>query len=120
MNFIKKNPHPNKIVCGDCVIRAIYFACMKHYEEAFIKLMEESRKQLLPFDNEKVFSKFLAHCEYKSHTVNKGETRPKVKDFSDGTYVLKIANHLTFVEDDELWDLWDCRNKAVYKSWKVR
>ena len=39
---------------------------------------------------------------------------------SKGTYVIKISNHLTCVQNGYICDTWDCSNYCVGNYWKIK
>jgi hypothetical protein len=53
----------------------------------------------------------------------KGEPRIKGSDFTElhpkGTYILKMAGHITACIDGVILDTWDCTYRSVYTAWKI-
>ena len=37
-----------------------------------------------------------------------------------GSYILRMAGHLSSCVDGVILDTWDCRDKCVYNAYKVR
>jgi hypothetical protein len=54
----------------------------------------------------------------------KGEPRIKGSDFTEfhpkGTYILKMAGHITACVDGVILDTWDCSYRSVYTAWEVK
>ena len=119
MNYIKTNPHPNKIKCGDCATRAVTIGLNIDYVEALKKLSETGIQILQPYNFSHAVMDIVIQKQSKTHPAIKGQPRLKVTDFNEGTYILQIANHYTCVKNGVLLDMWDCRDKAVYRSWKI-
>ena len=40
--------------------------------------------------------------------------------FEKGTYLITMKNHITVIVDGVLYDTFDCRNKKMWCSWKVK
>ena len=39
--------------------------------------------------------------------------------YPNGTYILRMAHHLSVCKDGVLYDTWNCGEKCVYNAWKV-
>ena len=120
MKFNKHNENPKGNKTGDCSIRAIAFATNKSWRQVFEELYELARINYWGISNIETLEHQLCEFEMIVPKVIKGSKRPKVKDFTKGTYILRLANHITCVKDGVLYDTWDCREKAVYRYWEVK
>jgi len=120
MKFNKINTNPLNNKTGDCVIRAISTALKKGWKCVYIDLFNLGIENALMLSDIKVIKKYLSDYEHQTCKAIKGKPRKKVKDFDNGTYILSIANHLTCVIDNELIDAWDCREKCVYRYWRLK
>lgn len=119
------NPNPRKHEVGDCVIRAFCKATGEYWETIYKELCELGL-EIYDLPNGTVTWKewlerrddFIEH----SISVKKGQKRPTVDSFTrkhkEGTYILRVANHLVTVEGGYYYDTWDCGDKAVYKYWE--
>jgi len=54
----------------------------------------------------------------------KGEPRIKGSDFTElhpkGSYILKMAGHITTCIDGVIYDTWDCTYRSVYTAWEIK
>lgn len=122
--FKQYNNNPRKIKTCDCVIRAFSFASGKTWEDTFTDLCNIALQEKSMPNDIKVYTKYaeqLGLTKYKIELVN--GKRPTVKSFSDthqkGTFILRLANHITVVKDGIYYDIWDCGKKSVYLYWKI-
>ncbi len=118
------NAHPKGIKTTDCVVRAIATAKKQDYMEC--------RRTLNQFKNEWGFTsykdtKFLYKC-FEGYPrllfkAIKGEPRIKGSDFMilypKGTFLIKMAGHVTVCVDGVILDTWDCSYRSVYTAWKI-
>lgn len=120
MKFQKFNNNPLNKKDGDCVIRAISEGLNKDWLRVFddMYLIGRELKEVATSDNS--IKEYLKDYKMIVPKVIKGKKRLKVKDFIAGVYILSIANHLTIVKDGVLKDLWDCREKCVYRYWIIK
>lgn len=119
MKFKKTNINPPSNKTNDCVIRSICNALNKNWKKVYVDLFELSFNKCKVFNDMEIIREYLKNYEMVVPKIVKGSKRPKVKDFTKGTYILSIANHFTMVRDGSLFDTWDCREKAVYRFWVV-
>lgn len=124
MSYVKFNNHPKGLVTTDCVVRAISKAFNKDYLETRRELNKTKRElNFVSYKETKFIYKYLEDCKRIIIKAEKGKPRIKGYDFIDlypkGTYILKMAGHITVVKDGVLYDLWDSRYRSVYTAWKV-
>ena len=119
MKFVKHNNNPKGKRTGDCVIRAISLALGKSWIEVFDDLTKIAREKASVVNSDEVFFEYLSNYDRETPKAQKGKKRLKVGELDDGTYIIKVANHLTCVKDGVLMDTWDCRNKCVYRYWII-
>lgn len=122
--FKEHNAHPKGIKTTDCVVRAIATARNQDYLECRRELNQAKRD--LGYSNYKD-TKFL--YEYLKNYPRlifkpvKGEPRIKGSDFTElhpkGTYILKMAGHITACIDGVILDTWDCTYRSVYTAWEI-
>lgn len=122
MQFIKKNLNPKGKKRGDCVVRAIAYAERNSWDKTFDALCLVAREVKDMPSCKTVYQKYLE----KKWQFNKmprfpDNTRYTVKEFASafpvGVYIIKVANHLTVVENGNLIDTWDCSYKSVGNYW---
>ena len=63
----------------------------------------------------------LSGFEYVGISNKKGTTRPTVESFTkehkEGTYILRVANHIVASVDGMYYDTWDSGHKSLYGYW---
>lgn len=118
------NVNPKERKTGDCVVRAIAKAEDRAWLEVFDDLVALARKAHTMPSNKHAYEKYLK--KYKTmpvmYRLPSGKNRRyTVDDITSlvGTYIVKIAGHLTVVIDGVVYDTWDCRKKCAYKIWQV-
>lgn len=121
------NVNPTKKRTGDCVIRAIANAENREWTEIFDELVKLARELYSVPNNKTVYGKYLekyptVDVKFVNDFGEKRRLTPSI--FKDrglkGTYICKLAGHLTCVRDDVTEDTWDCSYKCCYKIWKVK
>lgn len=124
MSYIKFNNHPKGLNTSDCVVRAISKAFDNDYLETRRELNRAKRE--LGFQSYKDTKFLYKHLENYERIILKavrGEPRIKGYDFTEmypkGTYILKMAGHISVMIDGVIYDTWDCRYRTVYTAWKV-
>jgi hypothetical protein len=124
MSYIKFNNHPKGLNTSDCVVRAISKAFDNDYLETRRELNRVKRE--LGFKSYKDTKFLYKHLEAYERIILKavrGEPRIKGYDFTEmypkGTYILKMAGHISVMIDGVIYDTWDCRYRTVYTAWKV-
>ena len=119
MKFTKYNANPQGKKTGDCTIRAIAFATNQSWYEVLNDLYAIGVEECLcPLGVDSIII-YLKNFELQTPKAVKGKKRPKVKDYTKGTWILRTANHLTCVKDNVNYDTWDCRERCVYRAWKI-
>ena len=108
---------------GDCVIRALTKVTGKEWLEAFEELLPYARElQCMP-NGKPCYEKYLLDngFTYVGISNKKGTKRPTVQSFAkehkEGTYVLRVANHIVTVVDGYFYDTWDSGEKSLYGYW---
>ena len=121
--YYQPNKKDLKDKYGDCVIRALTKALDKTWLEVFEELVPIA-KQLQCMPNTPICYKTLLMnkgFEYVGISNKKGTTRPTVESFTkehkEGTYILRVANHIVASVDGMYYDTWDSGNKSLYGYW---
>ncbi len=109
---------------GDCVIRALTKVLNKEWREVFDDLVPIARElQCMP-NGKPCFEKYLKDNGFVYHGISntKGTKRPTVdrftKDHKEGTYFLRVANHVVASVDGYYYDTWDSGHKPLYGYWE--
>ena len=119
MRYQKFNNNPKGLKTGDCIVRAISLALNKPWHEVFDDLVKIAKEKSSMPSMDIVYFEYLSSFDRITPKVEKGKKRMKVSDLSEGTYIVKVANHVTCIKDGTLMDLWDCRNKCAYRYWII-
>lgn len=121
------NPHPDGKRVRDCVKRAICLAEGRDYRDV--------KNELNRLKREIGAEKFNSNNNWKTYMDRKGynkisfpavagESRMNGHKFAEthptGSYILRVAGHLSSCVDGVILDTWDCRDKCVYNAYKVR
>ena len=107
-----------KDAVGDCVVRALTIATGEDYQDVRKELWETSYENGdMPVGN-KTYEAFLTKRgfvkEKKIQRYNLGNYPVSNKE----TYVVVLAGHLVCLDQGLVRDLWDCRSKYPYCTWK--
>lgn len=121
------NPHPEAKNVTDCVVRAITIAVEGDYLEVR-RHLNRIKKELkeTSYKNQKFMVKYakLNGWNKISFPAVKGVPRLRGKDFvkqyPEGTYILKLARHVVAVVDGVYLDTWDSTEKMIYNAWEVK
>lgn len=121
------NLHPKQKFVSDCVKRAFACATGKPYQDISKEL--NATKKLIgadKFNSNKNWKRYIEDNGWEkiSFMPTKGERRMDGEMFSEkyrsGTYILRMAHHLTCCKDGVIYDTWDCSKKCVYNAWRVK
>ncbi len=109
---------------GDCVIRALTKVTEKSWLEVFDGLVPIARElQCLP-NNKFCYEKYLKESGFTYHGVSnkKGTKRPTVESFTkthkQGTFLLRVANHVVAAVNGSYYDTWDSGEYCLYGYWE--
>ncbi len=118
------NPNPLKKETGYCVVRALCKATSKEWDEVYTELFKIGLELKVMPNSDEAWRQYLINngFEYRKIPVKKGMKRPTVQTFSmnhkQGTYVLRVANHIVTCEDGYYYDLWDSGHCSLYGYWE--
>lgn len=118
------NHNPKGLKTSDCVIRAFSFATGVSWEDTFTALCNIAIKMKSMPNDIRVYTKYAEIAGFQKCKVDLIDgKKPTVKSFAEfhitGTYILRVANHLTVVKDGGYFDTWDCGHKSVYTYWML-
>lgn len=122
--FQEFNAHPKGIKTTDCVVRAISKATNTEYMECRRKLNQLKRDWgFTSYKDTKFLYKFFEGQPRLIFKAVRVEPRLKGSDFTvlhpKGTYILKMAGHVTVCIDGVILDIWDCTYRSVYTAWEI-
>lgn len=122
------NPNPyaekgKKHDKGDCVVRAICKATGLSWEDVYTELYQYGL-MIGDFGNSKlVYGAMLKDrgFGYESVKRTKGKKAPTVESFckehTTGTYILRLAHHITTIVDGVCYDTWYPQDCTIYGYW---
>ena len=120
------NPHPQKKLVGDCVVRAYCLSTGMNYLEARRELNKASKElKCRHYSSREFAAKFFTKKGFEklSFPARAGYSRMNGQRFAEtytkGKYILNMAHHLSCCIDGVINDTWDCSEKCVYNAWKV-
>ena len=122
--FQEFNAHPKGIKTTDCVVRAIATATNLDYMECRRKLNQLKRDWgFTSYKDTKFLYKYFEGYPRLIFKAMRGEPWLKGSDFTVlhpvGTFVLKMAGHVTVCVDGVILDIWDCSYRSVYTAWEI-
>ena len=116
------NVNPLGEIEADCVCRAISLAL----DEDYYKIQEKLYLVAKLFECESLCIccyKYLLDDVYDLKRIEevKGMTIEEFANyFPIGIFIVRIEGHLTCVIDNNIMDIWDCRDKIVDLVWEVK
>jgi hypothetical protein len=119
------NAHPKGLKTTDCVVRAIATATNSDYLETR-KILNRKKRELCynTYKDTKFLYEYFKGYPRLIFKPVKGEPRIKGSDFTElhpkGTYILKMAGHITVCVDGVILDTWDCSYRSVYTAWEIK
>ena len=119
-NFVFWNENPDGKIEGDCVTRAITFATGYPYEKVQEKLYYTGK--LLECDAlcvdcydfllTKYFEFVPILCQNQA-LYDFGEQHPY------GLYLVRSNGHISVLDNNCVYDTWDCRDMKLTHAWKI-
>jgi len=122
--FKEFNAHPKGIKTTDCVVRAISTSVNTDYNTCRRELNQLKRDWgFTSYKDTKFLYKYFEGYPRLIFKAIKGEPRIKGTDFTKlhprGTYIIKMAGHVTCCKDGVILDTWDCSYRSVYTAWEI-
>ncbi len=116
--FYNANSHNNFV--NDCTVRAISKAEQKTWDETYEKLSNLAQEAGTLFDDVNFVEKYL-DTYYPIRICQHGKSVRKFLDeHPKGTYLITMRGHITVIVDGVLYDTFDCRDRQMLCSWKVK
>lgn len=110
--YIYKNLNPNKVIVGDCVVRAIAMALHQGWKETYLDLCYQGLTLCDMPSSNKVWKTYLQDRGFIIGIIP--NTCPKCYTISEfatdnpiGTYILGTGTHAVTVIDGDYYDTWD-------------
>lgn len=127
MEFINYNANPKNKKTGDCVIRAISTALNQDYWKTLDEMVEITKKTGYYMSEKEGYTAYLKSKGYEKQKMPKrpDNTRYTVEEFANElvipeyNYIIKVANHLTCLKGQDLYDTWNCSRKSVGNYWII-
>lgn len=122
-NFRYYNNNPNKLKTTDCVVRAISTALDKSWDDVLKDLTSYALKYKYFINCEELYEIYLKDNKWKKHKAPRkrnggvyllGEW---LKTFNEEAIVTIDENHLTYVNNHIVYDIWDCTDNEVGVFW---
>lgn len=120
--FYNPNPDPNRLIVGDCTIRAITKLLDSDWLTIHLELCVKSHFMYdMPSAN-RVWEQYLSEKGFKRHMIP--DTCPDcytVRDFCSehqtGKYLLATGEHVVTVVDGNYYDAWDSGSEQPIYYW---
>ena len=118
--FVYHNENPSGDRSNDCVTRAISLASGIPYHTIRKKLFHTARL----FNCDKLckfcYSNFIRSVlQYKEVNCDNQTVGQFADLHPEGTYLIRVPNHLTCVIDGCIYDIFDCRYEVCDTAWKA-
>ena len=112
--FYNLNPH--EAMTEDCVVRAIAAGENLSWEQVLKELTEYTLKYGDMFTTTPLYSIYLKDKGWKN--INKGGmTVGELAKRINGSAIVSINNHLTYINKHYTMDIWDCTAQEVEQYW---
>jgi hypothetical protein len=119
--YYNNNPHSRRT--EDCVIRAIAAGTDESWEVTLKKLTKHMIKTGYMLSTPELYGDYLETIgwEHKKQPLYKNNKPMKIKDFVkkfEGIAVIHVGDdHVSFVSDSKLWDIWNCEDEIIGEYW---
>jgi hypothetical protein len=119
--YYNNNPHSRRT--EDCVIRAIAAGTGDSWEGALKKLTKHMIKTGYMLSTPELYGNYLQHIGWvqKAKPRYRNNREIKIKDFVkkfDGRAIIHVGDdHVSYIEDGKLWDIWNCEDEIIGEYW---
>lgn len=123
--FHNENPR-NLLRASDCVIRALAFTLDKKWDDVLRYLTDIALEIKNTPTSDQTFEEYLKRQGYiKKKQLRKDDgTKYTVEEFAElkgqGTFIVRVAGHLTSVKNGYVYDTWDCTYKTTGNYWEIK
>ena len=104
---------------NDCVIRAISVAEGKTWDETYEELSSIAQKKGIILDDVN-FVEPLLDSRYKRECFEEKYVGEFAEEHTKGIYLITMNGHITCCIDGIIYDTFDCRDRKMWCSWKVK
>lgn len=117
------NCNPKLRFTDDCVVRAVCTILDIPWDVAMIELANSAIETGFMLNTPENYGKYLENKGYKKHKqpTNPDGAKIRFKDFVknfDGKAVAHCGKgHVTYIEDNSTWDVWDVSEEIVGNYW---
>lgn len=121
--FRSFNPNPRAAKVGDCAVRAVAKALGISWYEAYTLLAVEGLEQCdMPSANN-VWGALLRKNGFRRAAIPAEcpdcyTVRDFIREYTAGTYVVALKNHVVTVCDGELYDTWNSMDENPIYFWR--
>lgn len=127
LKFNKVNVNPKGHRTGDCSTRAIVSVLGITYEQALKEQCEMAIKYCYGITCKETTDKVLEKYGWvkmkqpkkpngKKYLVGEIDLVATTQELKNGV-LISMANHNTCAKDEDIIDIWDCRNKTIGNYW---
>lgn len=119
--YYNSNPYHKRT--NDCVIRAIGLGTGDGWENTARKLTEYMIQTGEMINTPELYGKYLENIGWKKQKqpVYPNRKKMRVGDFArqfKGKAVIHAGNnHVSYIEDGKIWDIWNCENEIMGVYW---
>lgn len=123
--FIMYNPNPNRLVVGDCVIRAISKVTNQTWEKTYMDIaLQGYMMKDMPSSNS-VWGAYLLEKGFERNIIpNTCPDCYTVADFCadnpEGIYLLALGTHVVAVKNGNYYDTWDSGSEIPIYYWQKK
>lgn len=110
--YVNVNSHNRK--GGDCVIRAIAYALGQSWEQTVMEMTEVGLKKGYVVNDDKTIEMYLTQKGWVKNSQPRHRDNTKytvaqfVKKFNTGVMIIRMAGHVSVVDNGVNIDIWDC------------
>ena len=122
-NFRYYNNNPNKYKTSDCVIRAISVALDKSWDDVLKDLTSYALKYKYFINCQELYEIYLQDNKWEKHKSPQKDNGDAyllgdwLKQFNGQAIVTIDDDHLTYVSENIVYDIWDCTDNEVGVFW---
>lgn len=117
------NCNPKHKRTEDCVIRAIASATGDSWEDVVKQLTEYMIKTGDVYNTPNLYGKYLKDIGWikQKQPIYSDGSKMRIRDFVKKFNGHAIAhagkNHITYIAEGHLWDIWNCENEIIGNYW---
>lgn len=119
-DFIYWNENPEGEIQNDCVTRAITFASGLPYEKVQEKLYYTGKLlECDPLCVECYDFMLTKYFEFEPIYAQNQTLRQFAEEHTSGLYLVRSMGHISVLENNVVYDTWDCRDMILTNAWKI-